>query len=56
MAADSAALNTIKNKVQDTNDDRKTIKFTKQEIENMPESINSFITISRCNVRVQNGK
>ena len=45
MAADSAALNTFKNKVQIT-DDKPFIKFTKQEVELMPESIKSFITIN----------
>lgn len=45
MAADSAALNTFKNKVQIT-DDKTFIKFTKQEVEFMPERIKSFITVS----------
>lgn len=46
LAADSAALKAIKNKVQNTDNDKKFIKFTKQEIENMPESIKQFITIN----------
>lgn len=46
MAADSAALNNIKNKVQDTDENKKFIKFTKQELEDMPESIKQFITIN----------
>ncbi len=45
MAADSAALNTFKNKVQIT-DDKTFIKFTKQEVEFMPERIKSFITVN----------
>lgn len=46
LAADSAALKAVKNKVQPDGDEKKTIKFTKQELENMPESIKQFITIN----------
>ena len=47
LAADSAALKAVKNKVVQVSDDnKKFIKFTNQEIENMPESIKQFITIN----------
>ena len=46
LVADSAALKAVKNKVQPADlTDKKFIKFTKQEIEDMPESIKQFITI-----------
>lgn len=47
LVADSAALKAVKNKVQPADlTDKKFIKFTKQEIENMPASIKQFITIN----------
>lgn len=47
LVADSAALKAVKNKVQPADlTDKKFIKFTKQEIEDMPESIKQFITIN----------
>ena len=47
LVADSAALKAVKNKVQPADlSDKKFIKFTKQEIEDMPESIKQFITIN----------
>ena len=46
LAADSAALKTVKNKVREGDNDRKFIKFTKQEIENMPDKVKQFITIN----------
>lgn len=45
LVADSAALKAVKNQVTNSND-KKFIKFTKQEIENMPESVKSFITVN----------
>ena len=46
LAADSAALKAVKNKVQVNNDEKQTIKFSKQELENMPDSIKQYITIN----------
>lgn len=47
LVADSAALKAVKNKVQTADlTDKKFIKFTKQEIEDMPQSIKQFITIN----------
>lgn len=48
LAADSAALKTLKNKVQPNDDtnEKPLIKFNKQEIENMPESVKQFIIIN----------
>lgn len=46
LAADSAALKAVKNKVQSSDNNKNFIKFTKQEIDNMPDSIKQFITIN----------
>lgn len=45
LAADSAALKSVKNQVKNS-DDKKFIKFTKQEIELMPESVKHLLTIN----------
>lgn len=46
LAADSAALKAIKNKVPPPNDSEITfLKFSKQEVENMPDKVREYLTI-----------
>ena len=46
LAADSAALKTIKNKVVDNEEHPQILKFTQKEIDSMPETVKKFLIIN----------